>query len=198
MWVQHIHHLLRIAQNRQGEASGELQSHLLWYVLYLDSQACLAGNGNGDFVKAFVDGHIILPDWRQIKDSARVLSMQPAYPNEQSTVSAAIYNLSNGTCALDAKMAVLAQSLRTESARGFNPQVLAAQQHAIAQMRNEFYTFWATEYPSFLQRESPQAAAHLPVLPRLAFEYVRYLCAFAYSIWRLTLTRRHSSNTIPT
>lgn len=177
MWVQHIHHLLRIAQNRNGHTSGELQAYLLWYVLYLDVQASLSGNGTGDFVKAVINHEILLPDWRESKNTSRTMALQTAYPNDEKTVSASVYRFSNSTCVFGAKLVMLALRIRSEAAaqerHKFDPQLVAARQRLIAQMRNEFYNVRNTDYPSFLPKDSPHAGMHLPMLARVTFEFVR-------------------------
>lgn len=188
MWVQHIHHLLRIAQNREGRASGELQAYLMWYVLYLDAQACLSGAGSGDFVRAYVNNEFLLPDWRELRDRTQSLPMHPAYPNDENTAFAAVYNFSNGTCRLGSRLAILSHRLRAETAMqgelGLDAQTIAVCQAQISHLRNEYYAVWNSEYPSFLAQDTPHAGAHLPMLARVAFEFVStifYLVAFVAS-----------------
>lgn len=176
MWVQHIHHLLRIAQNREGRAGGELQAYLMWYVLYLDAQACLSGAGSGDFVRAFANNEFLLPDWRELRDRTQSLPMYPAYPNEENTAFAAVYSFSNGTCRLGSRLAILSHRLRAETAMqselGLDAQTIAVCQTQIAHLRNEYYAFWNSEYPSFLARDTPHVGANLPPLARVVFEFV--------------------------
>lgn len=179
MWTKHMQHLLRIAQNRKGETRGELQAYLLWYVLCLDIQACLGGNGTGDFARAFLEEEIILPDWRESKDTERALPMQPVFPNDESSAAAAIYNFNNSVCRLNANTAVLSQRMHAEAAfqdiRGFGARGISARQAIIAQLRNEHHAVWAKELPSFLQSDSLQSGAHLPTILRSVFGYVRHL-----------------------
>lgn len=181
MWVQHIQHLLRIAQNRKGQASGELQSYLLWYVLYLDTQASLSGHGSGEFVRAYVEGDILLPEWKEVTGSPRLIALHPSYPDEERAAFSAIYKFSRGSCILGAKLATLACRLRAEAAmqdtHGFDAHIVAARQRQILQLRNEFYAFWVQDYPPFLQQGSPHAATHLPTIARVSFEYVGAILA---------------------
>lgn len=104
--------------------------------------------------------------------------MQISYPNDEKSAFAAVYNLSNYTCILVAKVALLAHNMRAEAAvqdrHDFDSQVIASRQRLIAQVRAEFYDLWDKEYPSFLPRNSPHAGMHLPLLARLVFEFVGY------------------------
>lgn len=119
---------------------------------------------------------IVLPDWRELKEPMHSMPMTPAYPNEEKTAFAAIYNFSNGTCVLGAKLAALGHRIREDSAiqdrHGFDPQVMATRGHLLSQLRNEHYAFWNKDYPHFIVPDSPHAAAHLPKLARTTFEFV--------------------------
>ncbi|KAL1302235.1 hypothetical protein AAFC00_002660 [Neodothiora populina] len=175
MWSQHMHHLIRIAKNRKGKASGELQDYLLWYILYLDTHAHLGGNGSGDFARAFLDGEIFLPDWRDIKGSARGLRTQPVQQYDEVAAFVAIYNFSHGACILNAKLAVVSQRIRAEVTsyvgRAIDPATIANWQHTIAQLRAEYHSYWARGYPSFLSADPAQATIQLPALARIIFQF---------------------------
>lgn len=182
--MQHIHHLLRIVTHRQGQSKGHLPAYLPWYVLFLDIQASLGGNGSGSFVRAYVNREIQLPDWQQP-------SLGTVYNSDDSATTASVYSFTNAVFDQGARLPILAQRLRSEAltqdVNGLDPQVLAGRQHLITEMRERFYGIWTEWYPPFLARDPTQAAALLSLRPGLALQFVCFqtLATFRQSVANL-------------
>lgn len=175
MWVHHVQHLIRIAQHRKGRTNGVLQSYILWYVLYLDKQACLSGNGNADFVRAIVNNDLAMPNWARI--FATIEANQQSLGNEESPSHAEIFDFTNKVCMEGAKLCHIGLELRShaaiQTARGLDHQVLAARLQQVTQFQNELYATYHRHYPSYLMQPNPDyAIAQLPHLARTFWDFV--------------------------
>jgi hypothetical protein len=171
MWVQHIGHLLRIVAHRQGRFIQQLPAYLAWYVLFLDIQASVAGNGSGSFVQAYAAKELQLPDWSQLM-AAHV------HGDDDATLSQALYGFTNAGFEHWAELAILAQRLRSEAAiqdvHGLDPHVLSRRQHSIMTMRSKIFEAWRKQYPTCLPSDFKHVEAHLPLHLRVLFQFVSH------------------------
>jgi hypothetical protein len=174
MWEHHIQHLIRIAQHRKGQSNGILQAYLLWYVLYLDKQACLSGIGNGDFVRAFLANDLTMPNWARLFSGHDIVHATIPYTGQDNSVHADVFEFAHQVCIQGAKLCQLALKLRSEAAvhdihdlRG--SQNLAARIQMVSQFQNELYAAWHQYCPSYLfQTNAPQ----LTMLALVFWEFV--------------------------
>lgn len=178
MWEHHIQHLIRIAQHRKGQSNGMLQAYLLWYVLYLDKQACLSGNGNGHFVRAFLTNDLTMPDWNRIFAGFDIVQPTGRYHGEDTSAYTDVFIFAHQVCIQGAKLCQLQLKLRSEAAaqtlRGpQGSQVLAACTQMVTQLQSELYASWHRYCPSYLfQPGSEYATGQLPLMARVFLDFV--------------------------
>lgn len=185
--MHHVQHLIRITQHRKGQSDGILQGYILWYVLYLDKQACLSGNGTGEFVRAFLNKELIMPDWTRIFASLE-MSQQLRRGEGGVTSHPEIYELANQICIQGAKLCQLATKLRAEAAvqdtHGSSRQILAARIQQVTQFQNELYATWHRSFPHYLSPPNTEyAVSQLPLLARIFFEYVSGSMTFQFPLF---------------
>ena len=178
MWEHHIQHLIRIAQHRKGQSNGMLQAYLLWYVLYLDKQACLSGNGNGHFVRAFLENDLTMPDWSRIFAGFDIVQPTGRYHGEDTSAYTNVFTFTHQVCIQGAKLCQLQLKLRAEttaqSLRGLQgSQILAACTQMVTQFQSELYASWHRYCPSYLfQPGSEYATGQLPLMARVFLDFV--------------------------
>ena len=182
MWEHHIQHLVRIAQHRKGQSNGILQAYLLWYVLYLDNQACLSGNGNGHFVRAFLSNDLALPNWNRIFLGLDIVRPTAGWHGEDTTTHPDVFTFAHHMYIQGAKLCELQLKLRAEAtAQTLHGQggssVLAICTQMVDQFQGELYAAWHRYCPSYLfQPNSEYATGQLPVLARIFLDFVSSFC----------------------
>ncbi|KAI5251418.1 hypothetical protein E4T42_04273 [Aureobasidium subglaciale] len=185
MWEHHIQHLIRIAQHRKGQSNGILQAYLLWYVLYLDKQACLSGNGNGDFVRAFLTNDLTMPDWNRIFGGFDIVQPGDGYRGEDTSAHTDVFTFAHHMCIQGAKLCQLSLKIRAEAAvQDLNgpqgSQILAARIQLVAQYQSELYATWNRYCPSYLfQPNSEYATGRLPAIARIFLDFAQ----LQFSTW---------------
>ncbi|KAI4727854.1 hypothetical protein E4T49_04352 [Aureobasidium sp. EXF-10728] len=185
MWEHHIQHLIRIAQHRKGQSNGVLQAYLLWYVLYFDKQACLSGNGNGHFVRAFLTNELTMPNWNRIFSGYDIVQPTGGYQGEDTSAHTAVFEFAHQVCILGSKLCQLQLKLRAEATaqtlRGpQGSQVLAACTQMVAQLQSELYASWHRYCPSYLfQPNSDYATGQLPLIARIFLDFAQ----LQFSTW---------------
>lgn len=199
MWEHHIQHLIRIAQHRKGQSNGILQAYLLWYVLYLDKQACLSGNGNGDFVRAFLTNDLTMPDWNRIFSGFDITQPTGVYRGEDTSAHRDVFEFANQVCIQGAKLCQLSLKMRAEAAvqdihGPQGSQIMAARIQQVAQYQNELYAAWHRYCPSYLfQPNAEYATAQLPLMARIFLDFVSAIPVLAI---RRPLLRLSSSDSL--
>jgi hypothetical protein len=182
MWEHHIQHLVRIAQHRKGQSNGVLQAHILWYVLYLDKQACLSGNGNGHFVRAFLDDDLAMPDWTRIFSVFEIARPSGSWHGEHASAHADVYTFARQVCIQGAKLCELQLKLRAEATvqtlhGPAGSSVLAACMQMVEHFQSELYASWHRYCPSYLfQPNSEYATGQLPASARVFLDFVSPSC----------------------
>lgn len=155
-----------------------LQAYLLWYVLYLDKQACLSGNGNGHFVRAFLTNDLTMPDWNRIFAGFDIVQPAERYHGEDTSAYTDVFTFAHQVCIQGAKLCQLQTKLRAEatvqSLRGpRGSQVLAACTQMVTQLQSELYASWHRYCPSYLfQPGSEYATGQLPLMARVFLDFV--------------------------
>jgi hypothetical protein len=178
MWEHHIQHLVRIAQHRKGQSNGVLQAHILWYVLYLDKQACLSGNGNGHFVRAFLADDLAMPDWTRIFPVFEIARPPGSWHGEHAGAHADVYTFARQVCIQGAKLCELQLKLRAEATvqtlhGPAGSSLLAACAQMVEHFQSELYASWHRYCPSYLfQPNSEYATGQLPASARVFLDFV--------------------------
>jgi hypothetical protein len=178
MWEHHIQHLVRIAQHRKGQSNGILQAYLLWYVLYLDNQACLSGNGSGHFARAFLTNDLTMPDWTRIISGLDILRPTVGWQGEDVsshpdvfTFAQEMFRQGANLCQLQLKLRAEATAQTLHSPAGSS--VLAACTQMVDQFQGELYASWHRYCPSYLfQPNSEYATGQLPAIARIFLDFV--------------------------
>ncbi|GAB7357702.1 hypothetical protein MBLNU459_g0369t1 [Dothideomycetes sp. NU459] len=165
MVEQHLHHLARIAYAGDAWNPNQLQAYLLWYILFLDSSSCLAGNREcGGFVRAYLTNGSTLPNWRmtQTIHQKKVLG-------DDFGVFTAVKECSSTMCSQYALLSQLAVRMRTEAEGAVGS--IASRQKDVSDFHDDMQRTWNAKYPTFLPRDSTTAGDKLPVLARTVFDF---------------------------
>jgi hypothetical protein len=182
MWEHHIQHLVRIAQHRKGQSNGILQAYLLWYVLYLDNQACLSGNGSGHFIRAFLTNDLLMPDWTRIFSGLDILRPSAGWHGEDTSAHLGVFTFSHEMSTQGAKLCQLQLKLRAEATAQTlhghaGSSVLTACAQMVDQYQGELYASWHRYCPSYLfQPNSEYATGQLPAIARIFLDFVSSSC----------------------
>ncbi|KAI4844621.1 hypothetical protein E4T44_06088, partial [Aureobasidium sp. EXF-8845] len=185
MWEHHIQHLVRIAQHRKGQSNGILQAYLLWYVLYLDNQACLSGNGNGHFIRAFLTNNLTMPDWTRIISGLDIPQPNAAWQSQNASAHSEVFTINQEMFAQGAKLCQLQLKLRAEATAQTlrspaGNSLLTTCTRMVDQFQNELYASWQRYCPShFLQSNSEYTIGQLPAIARIFLDFAQ----LQFSLW---------------
>jgi hypothetical protein len=178
MWEHHIQHLVRIAQHRKGQSNGILQAYLLWYVLYLDNQACLSGNGNGHFIRAFLTNDLTMPNWTRIISGFDILRPTAGWHGQDASAHLDVFTFNQEMFAQGAKLCQLQLKLRAEATAQnlrspAGSSLLTTCTQMVDQFQNELYASWHRYCPSHLfQSNSEYTVGQLPAIARIFLDFV--------------------------
>jgi hypothetical protein len=195
MWEHHIQHLVRIAQHRKGQSNGILQAYLLWYVLYLDNQACLSGNGNGHFIRAFLANDLMMPDWTRIFSGLDIVRPSAGWHGEDTSAHMGVFTFAHEMFTQGAKLCQLQLKVRVEATAQTlhghaGSSVLTACAQMVDQFQGELYASWHRYCPSYLfQPNSEYATGQLPAVARIFLDFVSPSCLSRALKWCIRLTK---------
>lgn len=144
MWSQQLRHLGRLAGCIQQSSIESVQPKMLWSVLFLDTQSCLAGNYDaGSCVRAYLANDFLLPDLTQL---------QLFRDESDQSASVAVYGLASYSCRKLAELSQLALRMRREVKEGIGSA--AEHRRSIDKFHNVLSTEWTTKNEEMLNQNS--------------------------------------------
>lgn len=143
MWSQHLGHLAALAFCLRKDNSAKVPANLLWTVLNLDVQLCLAGNNDaGSYVRAYLADESFLPDLAELQN------LRHDFKCGTSTLCAAVYDLATYICRKFAELSQLALKMRSETNSGRGSA--AARHRCIDKFYHILYIEWTFRYKHIL------------------------------------------------
>ncbi|THW33638.1 hypothetical protein D6D22_09025 [Aureobasidium pullulans] len=143
MWSQHLGHLATLASCLRKDNSAKVPANLLWIVLNLDVQLCLAGNNDaGSCVRAYLADELFLPDLAELQD------LRHDFECGTSILCAAVYDLATYICRKFAELSQLALKMRCEKKSGRGSA--AARHRCIDKFYHILYIEWTFRYKHIL------------------------------------------------
>ncbi|THX24094.1 hypothetical protein D6D12_07906 [Aureobasidium pullulans] len=143
MWSQHLGHLATLASCLRKDNSAKVPANLLWIVLNLDVQLCLAGNNDaGSFVRAYLAEESFLPDLAELQD------LRHDFGCGTSILCAAVYDLATYIYRKFAELSQLALKMRCEKDSGRGSA--AARHRCIDKFYHILYIEWTFRYKHIL------------------------------------------------
>ncbi|KAI4770242.1 hypothetical protein E4T52_14733 [Aureobasidium sp. EXF-3400] len=149
-------------------------AYLLWYTLFLDAQASLAGKPEaGSFVWAYRMQGSALPTWPSLQSLRQLIDSGAAGLT-------AVFGISKYVCTRLVELSQLA--LRVRADVELNHDTVVEQQLCLTSFRNELHSSWNLKFPAFLPRDSTEASVTLPLLARTIFDFAspQYSTAMVY------------------
>lgn len=143
MWSQHLGHLAALAFCLRKDNSAKVPANLLWTVLNLDVQLCLAGNNDaGSYVRAYLADESFLPDLAELQN------LRHDFKCGTSALCAAVYDLATYICRKFAELSQLALKMRSETNSGRGSA--AARHRCIDKFYHLLYIEWTFRYKHIL------------------------------------------------
>ncbi|KAG2170575.1 hypothetical protein JADG_010314 [Aureobasidium aubasidani] len=143
MWSQHLGHLAALAFCLRKDNSAKVPANLLWTVLNLDVQLCLAGNNDaGSYVRAYLADESFLPDLAELQN------LRHDFKCGTSALCAAVYDLATYICRKFAELSQLALKMRSETNSGRGSA--AARHRCIDKFYHILYIEWTFRYKHIL------------------------------------------------
>jgi hypothetical protein len=183
--VAHLRHQLCNSSSKQHtrglqheQSNGILQAYLLWYVLYLDNQACLSGNGNGHFIRAFLTNDLTMPNWTRIISGFDILRPTAGWHGQDASAHLDVFTFNQEMFAQGAKLCQLQLKLRAEATAQnlrspAGSSLLTTCTQMVDQFQNELYASWHRYCPSHLfQSNSEYTVGQLPAIARIFLDFV--------------------------
>ncbi|CAD0018236.1 unnamed protein product, partial [Aureobasidium pullulans] len=154
MWSQHLGHLATLASCLRKDNSAKVPANLLWIVLNLDVQLCLAGNNDaGSFVRAYLADEWCFPDL------AEPQNLRHDFKGGSSVLCAAVYDLATYICRKLAELSQLALKMRSETNSGRGS--VAARHRCIDKFYHILYIEWTFRYKHILNLTASNCEALL-------------------------------------
>ncbi|THY12695.1 hypothetical protein D6D00_10402, partial [Aureobasidium pullulans] len=172
MWSQHLRHLERLARRLQRPITNGIEANMLWFVLCLDTQSCLAGNRDaGSYVRAYLANAFVLPCLTQLE-----CSRVEYESGNHSSAAFAVCGLAAYICRKLAELSQLALQMRKEEneRRGSTP----ARQRCIDNFHHVLYSEWTIRYESMLVHASSQSGVNFDKPTSTILEF--YLTSMIY------------------
>ncbi|THZ64057.1 hypothetical protein D6C85_08760 [Aureobasidium pullulans] len=170
MWSQQLRHLGRLAGCIQQSSIESVQPKMLWSVLFLDTQSCLAGNYDaGSCVRAYLANDFLLPDLTQL---------QLFRDESDQSASVAVYGLASYSCRKLAELSQLALRMRREVKEGIGSA--AEHRRSIDKFHNVLSTEWTTKNEEMLNQNSDGSGIDESASTILEFALLQYLTCTVY------------------